>query len=346
MPCGLGRKVLLFTGFSESFRKIRFPGSPGSGIFAARCLSLVSLLLFEKIVSLFLILASGYVLVKLKVLRSADSRILSQLCLYLVVPIVIINAFSVEYTPEILKGFALSSAAALTVLLLNVLLGYVCRKTLKLDPVEECSVVYSNAGNLIIPIVASVLGPEWVLYTSPFICLQLIFIWTHGYQVITEQKGMDLKKVITNINVIAILIGILFFALQIKLPYVIRETFDSIGSLLGPVSMLVTGMLIGGMDLKKVFLSKRVWLTAFLRLIVFPLLPLLVLKYCGLQTLHPGGANILLISFFACISPSAAMITQMAQVYGKDAEHASAVNVLTTLLCIATMPLLVMLYQL
>lgn len=35
----------------------------------------------------------------------------------------------------------------------------------------------------------------------------------------------------------------------------------------------------------------------------------------------------------------------MSQVYGKDADYASAINVATTLLCIVTMPLMVMIYQ-
>jgi hypothetical protein len=37
---------------------------------------------------------------------------------------------------------------------------------------------------------------------------------------------------------------------------------------------------------------------------------------------------------------------QMAQVYGKDADYASAINVSTTVLCIVTMPLIIALYQL
>ena len=50
-------------------------------------------------------------------------------------------------------------------------------------------------------------------------------------------------------------------------------------------------------------------------------------------------------SFFQYIRNFTQPITQMAQVYGKDADYASAINVATTLLCIVTMPLMVMLYQ-
>lgn len=52
-----------------------------------------------------------------------------------------------------------------------------------------------------------------------------------------------------------------------------------------------------------------------------------------------------MITLIACITPSASTITQMAQIYGQNADYASAINVITTILCIVTMPVLVLLYQ-
>ena len=52
-----------------------------------------------------------------------------------------------------------------------------------------------------------------------------------------------------------------------------------------------------------------------------------------------------MITLLAMTTPSASTVTQMAQVYGKDADYASAINVVTTLCCIFTMPLMVTLYQ-
>ena len=53
----------------------------------------------------------------------------------------------------------------------------------------------------------------------------------------------------------------------------------------------------------------------------------------------------LLVSLLATCTPSASTITQMAQIYGKDADYASAINVVTTLLCIFTMPLMIGLFE-
>ena len=44
----------------------------------------------------------------LALVKPEDSRVLSKVCLYLVTPCVIINAFQLQRTPELLQGLALS----------------------------------------------------------------------------------------------------------------------------------------------------------------------------------------------------------------------------------------------
>jgi predicted permease len=80
-------------------------------------------------------------------------------------------------------------------------------------------------------------------------------------------------------------------------------------------------------------------------MIVCPAMVVLLLKFSGMATLLPDGKMILLISLLATITPSASTIAQMAQIYGKNGEYASVINVVTTIICIVTMPLMVWLYQ-
>ena len=58
-----------------------------------------------------------------------------------------------------------------------------------LNEVEKASVYYSNAGNLIMPIVTFVLGQEWMLYGCVFMSVQLVFVWSHGKSVLSMEKG-------------------------------------------------------------------------------------------------------------------------------------------------------------
>ena len=286
---------------------------------------MISLILAEKIFSLFLIMFMGYAVVHWGLLHAEDSKTLSLISLYLISPCVIISAFQVQYTPDVLHGLLLALAAAVLLHVGIIVVVNLLGHALHLDAVEKASMIYSNAGNLIIPIVTAVLGKEWV---------------------ICGEKSFELKKVLTNINMIAILAGAALFLLHIQLPAVIEDSLDMVGSAIGPISMIILGMLMAGMNFKKILGYRRLWLVTALRLVGIPLAAVALLKLSGLAHLVPDGQTILLVSLLATCTPSASTITQMAQIYGKDADYASAINVVTTLLCIFTMPLMVALYQL
>lgn len=306
---------------------------------------MIAVILAKKILSLFLIMVMGAALVKSKVLRAEDSKSISVVTLYLVMPCVIISSFQVEYTEEIRDGLILALIGAVLVHVALIAVTEILGRALGWDPVEKDSAIYSNAGNLIIPIVTAMLGKEWIIYTSAFLSVQLILLWSHGKMVLCGERRIEIKKIATNVNMISIFAGILLFICRIQLPAVLQDSIDTVGSMVGPAAMIVTGMLIGNMNLKKLFSYRKLPLMIFVRLVGFPVLNIALLKLSGLSRMVPAGETILLITLLATITPSASTITQMSQVYGKDADYASAINVATTLLCIVTMPLMVMIYQ-
>ena len=79
-------------------------------------------LLGTKIIELTLIVLIGYGLVKSKLLKSEDSKPLSIIGLYVISPAVMIEAFQIDYTPEILQGLQLSLLMA--VFLQSILIIY------------------------------------------------------------------------------------------------------------------------------------------------------------------------------------------------------------------------------
>lgn len=306
---------------------------------------MISLLLAKQIAELFLMLIMGFVLVRAHFLKSTSSESLSVVALYLVTPCVIIESFQVKLTSETRYGLILAFVAAILIHIVLMVLSKVFEKSLHLNRIEKVSIIYSNAGNLIIPIVTAVLGKEWIIYSSAYISIQLIALWTHGRITISGDNKINIKKILVNINMIAIFVGIILFFTGLKLPQIINETFTSVGDMIGPICMIVTGMLIGDMNLKKILSYKRIYLITFLRMIAYPLVILAMLKFSGASTLITNGKTILLISFLATVTPSSATVTQMAQIYGEDAEYASVINVVTTIVCIVTMPIMVALYM-
>ena len=302
------------------------------------------LMLLEQIVQLFLCIVLGWLLVRLHLLKPEDSRVLSKVCLYLVTPCVIINAFQLQRTPELLQGLALSLGAAIGIHALFFIATALLRP-LRLTPVEQASLIYTNSGNLIIPLVTAVLGPEWVIYCSMFQLVQQFPMWSHCRIILSGDRNVSLKKILLNVNIISVFVGVLLFLLNLPLPTVIAGTMKSIASTIGPLSMFVAGMLMGEQNLLAVLRIRSIWKVAFLRLIALPLVVLCIFKYSGLAALVPDGQSILMISLLVASAPAAANVTQIAQVYGHEGDYAGAINVITTLLCIGTMPLMVLLYQ-
>ena len=305
----------------------------------------ISILLMQQIVQLFLMIFMGYLIVKTGLVRDDDSKVLSKIILYLIVPCVIINAFQVDYTTDTVKGLLIAFAASVMTQVVLLIVISAAGKLLHLNEVEIASVYYSNSGNLIVPIVTFILGQDWVLYGCVFMSVQLVFLWTHCKKIISREASYDLKKIILNINMISIFIGVILFFTGIRLPEIIGNTLASVGTMIGPASMIVTGMLFAGMNLKQIFANKRVYFITFLRLIAVPLIALVLIKLSNLASFSADGNKIMLIVFLAIITPSASTVTQMCQVYGNDSKYASAINVMTTLLSIITMPVMVMLFQ-
>ena len=262
----------------------------------------ISILLMEQIVELFIMILMGFIIVKAGIVKDEDSKVLSKIVLYLIIPCVIIKAFQVDYTSKTVNGLLLGLAAF-------------------------------------------ILGQEWVLYGCVFMSVQLIFLWTHCKKIISRERSYDWKKIVLNINMISSVVGVILFFTRIRLPLIINDTIGSVGNMIGPASMIVTGMLFAGMDLKKIFANRRLYFVSLLRMVVVPLIALLLIKLSHLAGISQDAPKIMLIVFLAVITPSASTVTQMCQVYGNDSRYASAINVVTTLASIVTMPLLVMLLQ-
>ena len=184
----------------------------------------ISILLMEQIAELFLMILMGYIIVKTGLLKGEDSKVISKIVLYLVIPCVIINAFQVDYTSEKVKELLLVFAASvlLQVILLAAVWGV--GKVLKLNEVEMTSIYYSNSGNLIVPLVTFILGKEWVLYGCVFMSVQLVFLWTHGKNTISREGKWDWKKIVFNINMISVFAGVVLFFTRIRLPEIVNQT--------------------------------------------------------------------------------------------------------------------------
>lgn len=304
---------------------------------------MIAIPLAKKIAELFLILFATAALVKTGVLKAENSKALSKLSLYFVTPCVIFNSFMKELTPEIQRGLLIAGALAIGFEALFFLFALVLRRLWKATEVERASIVFTNAGNLVIPLVAFVKGQEWVIYTSAYILVFNVLFWTVGVRMFDSESALSFRKVLLNPNILAIVAGLITLFTRLRLPEPLALAFSDVAAMIGPMSMMITGMVIGGMTFRGMFANRRVFGVMIFRMILAS--GLAVCAAALAARLLSADKAIVIIPLLAALAPSASNINQMAILYNKDAQYASSINVLTTLSCIVTIPLWVMLYE-
>ena len=306
----------------------------------------ISLLLAGKIAAMLIMVLMGYVLTKTGIMNDSSSSLLSLIALYLVNPCKLITAYIVDYDPSMSFNLVLLFGFAAAVHILLIALSRPVGKLLGLNPACRGSIIYSNCGNLIMPIIGAVLGEDSLFYSSAFYAVQNIFIWTHLQVLMGNRDGMSLKKVLLNPNVAAIIIGLIIYLTGIHPTGPLYSAIVSVGDMTGPVAMLITGSIIAYSDIRSMICSGKIWMLCAIRLIVYPVVIIFVLKILHIDSFITGFNELALVGFLAAAAPTATSVVQLAKLNNGDYESANAVNIMTVLLCIVTMPLTVYLYQL
>ena len=305
----------------------------------------ISLLLLVEIIKLFLVMVMGYALIKTGKLKAADGKALSVLLVYLILPCVIIHSFQLNAEDQVKQGLLFALIASVVVHLIFIAITTIIRRPLKLIPIEQVSLIYTNAGILVFPLVTALLGPQYVVYPCTYMAVQLTLLWSHGNHLLCGTNNVGLKVIFSNINILSIIAGAVLFIFQIHLPPIIDQTMASVGNIIGPIGMLITGMAIAEEDLKTIFLRTRSYLTIILRLIALPLVIVAVCVAVGASGYITDGKNILMTIFIACITPTAAIVTSMAELYDQNPAYSAELCVLSTILSIITMPLILFVFN-
>ena len=306
----------------------------------------LSLLLMNKIAAMLLWAAVGYLLVRVRLMRSDECKTLSNLLIYVLIPCTIVHAFQIEMTQDRVTSLAACTVFVVLIHLIWILAARLLKKPLRLTDTDRATLIYTNCGNLIIPLVSMVFGEEYVFYVAGYQCVFTVFIWTHGVLLLGGRQNVTAKKVILNPNVIAIFVGVFLMLTRIRLPGILTTSMNGFAEMVGPVSMLVIGMVLAKENLAAAFRVKKAAPLTLMRLILFPLLILALLYLSGVLRLRPEWIPVFQITLLSIAAPPATLVSQIAVMFDRNAFEASACNIIGTLLCVLTMPLMLYLYQL
>ena len=167
-----------------------------------------------------------------------------------------------------------------------------------------------------------------------------IGLWTVG--IIAFQGQINFKKVFQtfySINVIAVVIALAWLFSPIPIPQLLKSVSLKLGNMAVPMMLII----IGGALYRcagKMFEHKfDLFLISVVRLVLIPVIIILMLKFIVLR-FFPIPQDMAEVLMIVVLMPAASSSVVFAKEYGGAEDFAGAAIVATTLLSLATIPLL------
>jgi predicted permease len=293
-------------------------------------------ILFWQIALMFVMMMMGYGMYKIKRISSMGSKEMGAVLLYVVTPIIIMRAYTVEYTQQRAFNMLIALGLALVSVFLSIAVSKIIYKE---ERIENFSATYSNAGFMGIPLVQATLGTEAVFYLSAYLAVMVLIQWTLGIVVITGDKShTSFKRILTNPVILGILGGLAIFFLQLTLPKFVLDVFNIISGMNSPLAMLVLGVYLAQIQWISLINSWKIVSVSFVRMIMIPLIVGLLMIFVSNEYY-----TIKMVTLIAASAPVGFNVAMLAQQFDKDYFQAVRYVCHSTLFSIVTMPAMVIL---
>lgn len=287
-----------------------------------------------QVLILFCVVLIGALCRRLGYFTDETIRGTTQLIVNVTLPCLTVANMQRPFSVDILINFLIT--LALSVL---VILGSLAAAALlfRRRPHDKFAVLanlegFSNCGFMGYPIVLAI-NPDWMIYAVAYNIAFTVISWTIGVSLYQGRQNMSLRRALLQPNVVASGIGIVLFCANITLPGIPAEVLSLVGGLTTPLSMLLIGTRVCGIHLRD-FKDADYHIAAALRLVALPLLTWLLLR--PLQ-LDPA---VFAVIYLLTMMPSGTMTAMQAELYGGDAVFASRAIAYSTLLSLASVPVM------
>ncbi|MBQ8641295.1 MAG: AEC family transporter [Clostridia bacterium] len=294
--------------------------------------------LLSTIVTLFLLLATGYIAGRLKIVDETSSKNLSALMIKVGQPFMIINSLiGLEFSFDTLKTGLLVLVLGLGMHVVMAVLAFAGALPVKgLDErkVGEFSMVFTNCGFIGFPILESIFGAEGLFYGAFFIISFHLFTWTWGIAILARKREdirLTVKKALVNFGTIPSLIGLVLFVSRIPLPEAFTDFSAYLASLCTPIAVIITGANLARRSLKKMLTSPLVYYVNLWRLVIIPLAVTVLLWVLGIPD------NFVIFGCVMAAMPTAAVATMFGEMYDIQPGLAAEFVGSTSILCTATL---------
>lgn len=296
------------------------------------------------IAPVFFLIGMGYMLGKK---FDLDIRSISKLSVYVFLPAtLIVNLYGTAIEPDLLIPVAFTAIFVISLSLVSSGIARLNRYRDSRKNAFKNAVVFFNSGNMGLPLISLIFAntpvQEYAMSIQIMIVMcQNLLNYTLGFYNAARGK-MDFRSAIKAVCKMPIVHAILLVIILKAIPYDMRNFFLWPAVKYSSDAMIAVNILILGIQLSRVsfnFKDIDVYRVALLRLCVAPLLAYLLIVLWGIDGVM---AKALLIN---AALPTAVNTVLIAVEFQNEHEFAAQTVVVTTLLCLATLPLVIFLAQ-
>ncbi|KZE40316.1 auxin efflux carrier [Bhargavaea cecembensis] len=297
-------------------------------------------------IPLYLMAVIGFIVRKMNILSNHANSVITQLMLYVTLPALILYSLNTTFSIELLVDFTWLVSMSVFVMTVSIIAGAWLRKRAALPDgqksVYESLIVFGNQGFIGFAVIYMLMAEQGVVYLTLFNLFYLVLIWSYGIYLFTRHDvSVSWRVLFLNPGILATLVGLAMLFLPFSWPGMLLRTFEDIGTMTVPLSMILIGSLLADTSMNDFrYYSRNVylWTASSMKLLVLPMTLLIFL-------LFRVPEHLLLIAVLTAGMPSATTTTLYAQKFGADAVFASYGVIYSTILCMFTIPLLYSLLQ-
>ncbi|MBR3195522.1 MAG: AEC family transporter [Clostridia bacterium] len=287
-------------------------------------------------ITLFGLIAVGFLIKKIGIIGDAGQKNLNDLVLNVVLPCNIFKAFVSIGTTDGFSKYLWILGISLGIQVFCVLYGKLVFRRFP-EGERKCAqyaTICSNAGFIGNPVAEGIWGAQGLVLAQFYLIPLRIMMWSSGLPMFTGERDWKKQviKVVTHPCIIACVIGIVFMLLNWKLPSGLMGIVNAIGSCNTGLSMMVVGMILSRIDFRQLW-DFRVFLFSIHRLIIIPAVVWLVCRFL------PVGPETLGISVILAAMPAGATTSILAVKYDMEPEFATKLVIFSTLMSLPTIAL-------
>lgn len=293
---------------------------------------------------LFLILALGYFIFKIKLVDDNFTKKFSALVIKVTMPAMVLSSVldltERQSLRDVLTSFGIAVALfAIVMPIVGFFLAKLFRVKRNSTGLYIFMATFSNVGFMGFPVISALAGEVGLFYAAINNLVFNITVFTLGVWLVNRDKGgensaFDIKLLLSP-GVIVSLLAIVVYFMNIKFPALLCDTIRSVGSITSPSAMLIIGCTLAKMDIKTVFSDWRLYPWILIKQIVIP-----ILLWIPLAMIIKNEI-LLTVTFILFSMPVANNAVLFANTYDGDAELAARSVFLTTLFSLLTVPICV-----